>query len=472
MGERHLRAPERRAIMAWVRERPVLPRAEWERLDEQARRRAFSVVLSTHLNVLREVFEQADRALAEDLSYDAFSLRTMEALSKRWGDADAPAWLAVMDTNMQAAYNAGRFVELLLPERLSDRPYFLFDPVLDERTSPVCWHRRGIVRRYDDPFWQGNWPPLHIRCRSALRALTPAQARAHGPGPDTPPEAPQKGWGHPPRLEEYFPEQRAESTLATESLRFPPSLYAAFWAAISTWREKIPALRDDLRQQPAGAWRSVEEAEAWAQANYPRVTWALRGLDLAVVREGLSWWHQLAQQHPDTAVTVWTAGEASAAARHVTFFDRWGEDEQHASQGRGAAVLYQFGLLLVRWLRTRREALLPVVAPDGFGRVDRTLALWQRRIRADGALSAHATTGRDEAFAEGMIALHLWPPSLWPPYVVAQQQLLLALAGGVDAWVPADKVQDLRAVPPAARAQVKQEQAALALRIGLQETDL
>jgi len=494
MAGRDLRGPERRAIMAWMRERPVLPRGKWDALDDQARRRAFTVASAANLNVLRVVWEKADQALAADQSFDEFELSTMEALAKGWGDAQAPALLALMESNLQLAYNAGRFVELLLPDRLEERPFLRFDPLLDYRTSQICWHRAGIVRRFDDPFWQRNWPPLHVRCRSSVRALTPGEAEAHGPGPAEPPERPQPGgWGKPPVLEEYFPEQRAgaQTTAALQELagtswRFPPPLYEAYHRAMQDWRRQIPQLQDELRLQPPGGWQRIEEAAAWAAANYPRLRFDLGALSVEGARVALSEWHALARAWPDAALTLWGFGGGGGADPAALSADRRqlligdGYEDAGAYEGTdhlegygpAAAITYCFGRLLASWLRSRREGLVPITAPDGFGRVDRVLALWQRRVRPTAELSCLALRGPDHAIAEGLCALRFWPEPRWPPYVRKLALLLDALGGGVDAWTPEQKVRGLRGLTESERRQAKADQLALALRIGLSEADL
>jgi transcriptional regulator with XRE-family HTH domain len=499
MAARDLRAPERRAIMSWMRERPILPRAQWDALDDQARRRAFTVATAAHLNVLRVVWEQADQALAKDLSFDQFELRTMEALAKGWGDDRAPALLAMMESNLQLAYNAGRFVELLLPERLAVRPFLRFDPLLDYRTSQICWHRQGIVRRWDDPFWQRNWPPLHVRCRSSVRALTPGEAQREGSGPPEPPERPQPGgWGRPPVLEEYFPEQRAgaQTTAGLQEVlgttwRFPPALYTAYHQALAEWRERIPALRQDLRQRGPGGWQGLQEALAWAGAWYPRIQWSLEGAELEQVGPAIIEWHALAQAWPDAALTIWMWGTMPAlqeegpgalspdrrqlwlSAAWYSSAERWREPTSHLEGwGPGPAITYLFGRLLASWLRFRREALIPVLAPDGFGRVDRVLGLWQRKIRATAGLSQHAMEGPDQALAEGLTALRWWPAARWPPYVRALAQLLDALQGGLETWIPPDGARSMRGLSASEREQARADQLALARKIGLSETDL
>ncbi len=41
----------------------------------------------------------------------------------------------------------------------------------DARQTDTCSSLSGVIRPYDDPFWEGHTPPLHFNCRSTLRGI-------------------------------------------------------------------------------------------------------------------------------------------------------------------------------------------------------------------------------------------------------------------------------------------------------------
>lgn len=76
----------------------------------------------------------------------------------------------VFRTNIGSAYSAGRYEQQM--NGISDFPYWLFDAVMDNRTSELCSELDGKIYRADNPIWQKIYPPLHYNCRSDVIALS------------------------------------------------------------------------------------------------------------------------------------------------------------------------------------------------------------------------------------------------------------------------------------------------------------
>lgn len=53
-------------------------------------------------------------------------------------------------------------------QRQNDFPLLEYVASLDDKTSPVCASKDGIVRPVNDPFWNTNKPLSHYRCRCLL----------------------------------------------------------------------------------------------------------------------------------------------------------------------------------------------------------------------------------------------------------------------------------------------------------------
>lgn len=102
---------------------------------------------------------------------------------------------------IQTSYNGGRWLNF---EQNKDViPYLMFSAINDARTTTICRHRNGIIRKVDDPFWKRNSPMLHHRCRSTLVALTGSQARSRsgddsGLNKPNPTDTVEAGWGLKP----------------------------------------------------------------------------------------------------------------------------------------------------------------------------------------------------------------------------------------------------------------------------------
>ncbi|RNM17949.1 phage head morphogenesis protein, partial [Dickeya undicola] len=76
----------------------------------------------------------------------------------------------IFETNMQAAYNAGRYEEQMA--NVAFRPYFQRVAVMDAHTRPKHAALNGYTARADDPVWRIMYPPDGYHCRCRVRALS------------------------------------------------------------------------------------------------------------------------------------------------------------------------------------------------------------------------------------------------------------------------------------------------------------
>lgn len=188
--------------IGWHRRRdPALKDDAWAELQQNARRRAFTVANVTQLDLVVEVQKAIDRAIAEGTTFADFKKEVGPKLLEHWqGSVKNPAARleTIFRTNVQAAYGAGRYERAL--EVADTRPYWRFDGVEDIRQSQICRPLNGTIRRHDDPWWQTRIPPLHFQCRSRIATLTEKQAERAGITPDDklPAETAQEGFGQAP----------------------------------------------------------------------------------------------------------------------------------------------------------------------------------------------------------------------------------------------------------------------------------
>ncbi|MBL8600510.1 MAG: minor capsid protein [Myxococcales bacterium] len=120
---------------------------------------------------------------------------------RHWGAPNAARLETIFRTNVQAAYNAGRFAELSRPAMRAVRPFWKYVAILDGRTTATCAPLQGTVRRHDDDFRRTHWPPLHFNCRSTVVSLSCAEAaRAGGAGELPKAKPPGEGFGTRPDL--------------------------------------------------------------------------------------------------------------------------------------------------------------------------------------------------------------------------------------------------------------------------------
>ncbi len=108
------------------------------------------------------------------------------------------ALVAVATNEILAAYNAGSSKAMERPDVAGKLVALRHRSVIDERTSEYCDEfsgRDGLTLSPNDPYWAGNWPPLHGFCRSIVLPVFDEDVEFSTIYPLLPP-AP--GWGERP----------------------------------------------------------------------------------------------------------------------------------------------------------------------------------------------------------------------------------------------------------------------------------
>jgi SPP1 gp7 family putative phage head morphogenesis protein len=201
----------------WFLGRVPMTKDRWSELTERAQRKAFTVAGVAQADVLNSVFRAVDSAVAKGTTLADFKREVGPKLESQWqGTVANPPWRleTIFRTNVQMAYSSGRIRQMKDPAVSKVRPFWLYDSVLDTRTSEICRPLAGTVLAADDPFWKTHVPPSHFGCRSGIRALRKSQAEARGIT-SPPPNAPAaKGFGNDPDESEWAPDLN----------RYPPEL--------------------------------------------------------------------------------------------------------------------------------------------------------------------------------------------------------------------------------------------------------
>jgi SPP1 gp7 family putative phage head morphogenesis protein len=182
----------------WFRDKTAVTEAEYAQLDDAARARAFRYAGSYELASVQALFDSIADAIDNGTPYDTWRRQVKKDLKSK-----APPHLeTIFRTNVQTAYTTGRWSQLTNADTLVLRPYWMHDSVLDSRTTElICEPRDGLIKPADDPYWLTSYPPLHFRCRSAVRAIRESEAKRRG-GPTAVElgDIPGKGFGLAPPL--------------------------------------------------------------------------------------------------------------------------------------------------------------------------------------------------------------------------------------------------------------------------------
>lgn len=215
------RVPLAEAI-EWFRARVPITPAGWRRLRTEARRRAFTVSRVASLDVILDVWRAIDQAVSQGTSLEEFQRAVTDKLERAWGGTvQNPGHRieTIYRTNVQSAYSAGRWQQQTDPDVLAARPYWMYDALLDSRTSALCRGLHGTILPADHDFWKTRYPPNHHGCRSGVRSLTEAGMRRRGGVSAAPPAlAPLKGFDSLPSAGDWQPDLS----------KYPPKAVAAY----------------------------------------------------------------------------------------------------------------------------------------------------------------------------------------------------------------------------------------------------
>jgi SPP1 gp7 family putative phage head morphogenesis protein len=163
----------------YFRTKVPMQKTAFEELSDIYRGRAFTIA--------RQV-GQRSVSIVQDLLTDI--LRTGGTLADfREGLAEAAAAggirtvnpyhaATVFQTNVQTAYNAGRY-DLYTASEVADAfPYFQYHTVGDDRVRPSHAQMDGYLARRDAPVWDLWWPPNGFNCRCTVTAVSAPEAEA------------------------------------------------------------------------------------------------------------------------------------------------------------------------------------------------------------------------------------------------------------------------------------------------------
>ncbi|MBN3068161.1 phage minor head protein [Pectobacterium brasiliense] len=160
----------------------------WHDVEARTHATAFTVAGILKQDVLEDIRGGLNAALKNGETLEQFRRRLISVLEQKgWlgkglkADEDGllegkkltPRRLkTIFETNMQAAYNAGRYEEQLANAEF--RPYLERVAVMDTHTRPVHARLNGYTARIDDPVWQFMYPPDGYGCRCRVRGRSQA----------------------------------------------------------------------------------------------------------------------------------------------------------------------------------------------------------------------------------------------------------------------------------------------------------
>lgn len=161
---------------------------DWRDVWKEEQARAFTVAKAVRYDILEDIRQAVDKALAEGQTLSQFKAELTPKLKAKgwWGKGpiyDGKTDRLVMsqlgssrrlsiiyDTNLRMARAAGQWQRI---ERVkARRPFLRYVAVLDGRTRPNHRDKNAFIFPVDHPFWNEWYPPNGWRCRCTVSQLS------------------------------------------------------------------------------------------------------------------------------------------------------------------------------------------------------------------------------------------------------------------------------------------------------------
>ncbi len=145
------------------------------------RARAVTVSGITKADLLAEIQAELVRAQTEGESLEGFRNKFDETLSRHGFEPMHPWRIeTIYRTNLQSAFQFGRYRQMTDPAVLAYRPYWRYVAVMDGSTRPAHAAMHGKIFPADHAVWDTWYPPNGFNCRCTVTTVSERELRRNG----------------------------------------------------------------------------------------------------------------------------------------------------------------------------------------------------------------------------------------------------------------------------------------------------
>jgi SPP1 gp7 family putative phage head morphogenesis protein len=160
-----------------IRKLTGMTKAAYQGLAERYRMAAFTIAGVSDVRLIEKIQGELINVLESGAPSGDFR-KAVNALTDQAGiDRLAQFQIdTVFQTNVQTAYQNGRFEQMKDPAVAIALPYWQYATVGDGRVRPAHAALDGFVARNDDPVWRRIYPPSGYNCRCSAIAILADEA--------------------------------------------------------------------------------------------------------------------------------------------------------------------------------------------------------------------------------------------------------------------------------------------------------
>lgn len=177
-------------------------RLAYDGLKARYRMQAFTIAGVSDVGLIERIQKALGDTMANGGTVEDFRSEVNKLTSDAGAQQIADLHVnTVFQTNVQKAYQNGRFEQLRDPAVVVALPYWVYSTAGDARVRPAHAALEGFTAKQDDPVWRRIYPPCGYNCRCTVYAIGADEApeEAAKPGLERIPAAaasvPDPGFG-------------------------------------------------------------------------------------------------------------------------------------------------------------------------------------------------------------------------------------------------------------------------------------